>query len=576
MPPLPILRRDLRSAAKGRSLYILRGLAAAGLGAIAVVPGLVALRWGKLGPDGASDAHVRAYGRAVLISLTVVQVVAWAFLVPGQVGGAIARERERDTLDGLLLTRLSSLEIAAQTLAGRLLAAWSAALAGLPAVLLAGCAAGVGPEVPALIAAGSLSTVTFMGTLSLYASARCRQAGTARALAFVLVWAWLLGLPVMTAAPLGAAGWGELTDAVRMAGGWVAASSPLALVVPPTWGPSPWAEALRAKVARMVGTQAALGALVMLGAASALGDRTARRPGVDPFRGYRPACGDDPIFWREHDLPTRRGSPPMLLVMARHLLTLLRQLAVLLIQVLLQAISLAIPIGVALAVAHYAAPAFAERWQFGTGPGGPRRARDEANDLARNAICMLAFGMLGGLASAAQGRITRERDKGTWSPLLTTPLSGREILGGKMRASARGLRPVAWILGGLLALAVACDAVNLPGALWVALDLPLAAWAGLALGTWRGARAGAKDGASSAASLGSFALAAVHIPLAFVALAPPRAVTGLLALGLALPLALVSAATAWMARTLTRRSFDRFDEWAGRPHRGVGEVRPAP
>jgi hypothetical protein len=179
-----------------------------------------------------------------------------------------------------------------------------------------------------------------------------------------------------------------------------------------------------------------------------------------------------------------------------------------------------------------------------------------------------------------------ERDKKTWESLLTTPLTGREILGSKMRVVARNLRQAwRWMLP-LWLLGVACDALHPLGA--------LVALAGLAsvsaLGLAEGGRVALKPGATSQSANSQAALwmivlmalgaATILAPLGsaqqfhtFWTRTPgrPASTIGLVAFVLAL-----IVASALNARAIIRRNFARFDELVGRPFRREPAARPAP
>jgi hypothetical protein len=178
-------------------------------------------------------------------------------------------------------------------------------------------------------------------------------------------------------------------------------------------------------------------------------------------------------------------------------------------------------------------------------------------------------------AAFASARITVEREKDTWLPLLATPLTAAEILGGKVRASARGSFSPLISVGVLLVLGAACGSLHPAGALVVALDLPVALWASVALGTWLAVRNQTTTSASTGSALVSMLFLFVHGPLVMLALAsidearefatwrPIVQATCIIAL-VAIPLA--TAAMAWSVSLRTAR---HFDEWVGRPTRPV-------
>jgi len=308
--------------------------------------------------------------------------------------------------------------------------------------------------------------------------------------------------------------------------------------------------------------------LAYAAAASSLRRLDPRPTSADPFRGFRPACGDDPIYWREFDLPNRTGSAFKPFVWVGQLAALVKLLFQVLARILTLLLVLGIPVALAVATARLGRPAFLETW-YGTGD----LARGEFNTMIRGTTALFAFLGLAGATAGASARVTLERDKSTWLPLLTTPLGGREILGGKMRASGRGLAAFAYLLVPLWLAGVACGAAHPAGAALAAVDLVLAAWLGVAAGTWFGARPGATSTASSFAALVSLALVAVHVPYALAALFTRQDIQAVRAAGpravwaAALALAGVPAVTGLLALAVTRRTFAKFDGWVGRPVR---------
>ena len=578
----PILRRELRATAGRRGLFVMRTLLGVVLGVLFLCSAAVVLMGSSRESDPITAERVGRFGVEVLVMLAVVQVILWAILAPGLVAGTVAEERERGTLEALLLTRLSNAEILAHKLLGRLLPALSLLGVGLPFVLLGGWLASLPTAALALIVAMGAATMTFMSVLAVFASARCQKSGSAKALAMVLTWAWLLGPPVLAIIPAG--GGNLLAEAFAPIGSacaWIAPSSPVSLAMPPFRASAGGIDPLRERAGWMLGTQAALSVPLLIAATRALGRRSGRPPIADPARDGRPPCGDDPVFWRESALPNRPGAPSRPLTLVRMWLTAIRQIAAALLGLALLTLVLAIPTAILAACGYYAARAFAEQWRFGLGSSGPFIERAAFNLVIRIVAGFSGFLWLISMAAGAAARITTERDKQTWTSLLTTPLTGREILVGKMRATARTFRPVAGTAAVLVALGVACGSLNPLGAVWVAADLPIAAWAGIAVGTWLGARPGTTAAASSHAAMASLGLAALHLPLILLALASAPevasfgAMAGWIRLVVYSGLLWVPPATAWLAWAVTRRTFARFDEWADRPRRGpVGHPSP--
>jgi hypothetical protein len=261
--------------------------------------------------------------------------------------------------------------------------------------------------------------------------------------------------------------------------------------------------------------------------------------------------------------------------MARRLLVVLRTLLLLALQAALIVAVGAVLIGVVVAAAWYGYFAFREAWGFDASPAGPFAARDQLSGFVLFMTFMLgAMPMVG--AAAVSTQITLERDKQTWEPLLMTLLSGPEILSSKRRVVARALWVAQRWMAPLWLLGIGCGAVHPLGAVLAAVGLVAGTRLGLALGL----RAAIRPGATTRSANTTFAawyLATLLVGGFTVVgpLIPPRAFEGVPwvpRLG-AIALAAVAVAMVVWERLLTRRCFERFDEWVGRPHRS-GAVEP--
>ena len=249
----------------------------------------------------------------------------------------------------------------------------------------------------------------------------------------------------------------------------------------------------------------------------------------------------------------------------------------LILQILVMTLVVAVPIGLVIATARYGYFAFLELARDGYFPEGPAPARGEFNLFIRGVTGFLALIPLLTVPAMTTARVTIERDKKTWEGLLMTPLTGAEILSAKMRVSApraMGFFSVAY---------PALDTGNPGGlaapltALVAAVELPLAAWASMALAVWLAVRPRSilTAAANSHAATASMAVGAIvgptvvallcsHSELAWFGTWDIRVRIIIAAILLVLPLLL--GIIAW---TVMRRTFHRFDEWVGRPHRGL-------
>jgi hypothetical protein len=368
--------------------------------------------------------------------------------------------------------------------------------------------------------------------------------------------------------------WGDLLVEIRRLASWIAPSSPLSLLTDPFWFAGPAGDTLPPRLATMLALQAAAIALAMAGAVAGLRLREPHPRTWDLHRGYRPPVGDDPIFWREYVLPWRGSRLPMFVIYARQMLIMIRALLVLTLSMFFLAVGIIGPLGIVLAAGWFGYYAFREQWGLGTSPAGSHEARDQFNLLVRGVTFMLGVLPMTGVVATLAGRITFERDRKTWEPLLATPLTGPEILRSKMRVTARSVWDAGRWLIPLWLLGIVCGAVHPIGAIAAAAGAILGTWLGLALGIRSAIRPGVTTpSANSSAAIWSIALMVVGGLTVIVPLTSGRELAEMSAFDARLPglaaagLAAALLAMAGQARRLTRRCFARFDEWVGRPHR---------
>ena len=320
----------------------------------------------------------------------------------------------------------------------------------------------------------------------------------------------------------------------------------------------------------MFGLQGVFGLLSLGLAAGRLQAREKNPNWLDPTRGHRPRCGEDPIYWREFELPFRRGAGSLLVIRLRYVGILIRAVLINVLGLAVALLAVAVPIGVFVATMYYGLAAFRELGRVGYG-AGPFDDRASFNMIIRAATGLLAFMPALGLGSLVAGRITSERDRKTWDDFLTTPLEGGEILRSKARAGLAGIWQGARSLPILWALGIASGVVGPLGVALAAVDLALIVWLNLALAFFLAIRPGTTSAANSRAATSMLVILLIHAPFLFAVLASPPELArfatwpdgrrwGIILGGLAIPI--LTAAVAWF---LTRRTIARFDEWVGRP-----------
>lgn len=525
----PVFESELGvSARKARTYAARAAVGAAAFGSLA----LVCRAWA--GPDPATMAGASA---AVFPWVVLAQGALVVVLTPALTAGAVAGEAQRKTLGDLLASDLSSAEVVLGKLAGRLARVASLVAAGLPALVLIGTLGGVG--LPAVLAAegATLSTAFFLGALGLLGSTLTRSVRAAMNFVMTLALSWMV-LPsaydVLLTRRAGEAGLG-LHEWLAPISAWVTPTSPFGLWVDLVGGSLAAPGALASRVGAMVGLQVLYGGLLaalavaLLRPAARAGGGRRRRRGSSPAgpagrlaalwnrppRPRRP-CGDDPMVWKEVVVPRLPAAFRSAGV----------TVGLLLVGLLLWG------------TARYARPAFAEVLVYGYGVAPAGSARGAFLLFLRVAATGVGTVVLLGVASDAAAGLTSEKERDTWVSLVTTPLTGDEIVRGKRLGAVWGARHSAAVLVMLLAAGVVAGALHPSALVLVPAVLAGGAWFASALGTWVSLRSGdsARALAGTAAALfgvqAAAALASLAVPgarSAFLAGCPPVTLAAALA-----------------------------------------------
>jgi ABC-type transport system involved in multi-copper enzyme maturation permease subunit len=477
MPFGPVFDFELASAARRPRFYAWRFVY--GLVLLGVIASAFRDEYGGLGAPGPGSPRVAQFARPLFARLVTAQGLAVLALTPALVAGAVAREVQRKTLYALLTSDLSSGEIIVGKLAARLLNVGVLVAAGLPILLAVGLAAGLSPWFAVLSASATFSTAFFVAALSILASTQTRSVRGALNFTYMVVMAWLIlpcavGVLWPRATP---AGEQVYQSVIRPLNGWLSPTTPFALWLDVERGAVRGAGDLAARVGWMAGLQAGYASALAGLAVAALRPTFARQGGArkvprtagDASRRSRPPrpCGDDPMLWKE--------------LFAPRFPSFYRHLGL--------AISLALAGLLAWGTVRFAAPAVHELWQSGYGVAAAGSARAQFLLYLRVVGTGIYLVYCLGVASDAAASIAAEREKDTWVSLVTTPLTGAEIVRAKMLGAVWGIRHTATVLVLLWLAGAAAGSVH-PLAI-VAVLIELAAFTGFAaaLGAWVSLRA---------------------------------------------------------------------------------------
>jgi ABC-type transport system involved in multi-copper enzyme maturation permease subunit len=587
----PILTRETRRAARAARTYRSRMWLA---GWVLAAIGLNYYWWAywQLGTHSVMQTAWFTWG--TFANLIAIQVVATLFFVPASVARAIAGERDRRTLDDLLMTRLSSVEIILEKLAAGLLHYATYLGTVLPIVAAMPILGGVDPLMVLLAFAGTSSTAFFLAALSILVSTGARSGGQAFRASLGLGTLWIL-VPFIIESVMPFVQ-PRLYAWVRPVHVWVMASSPsifLNSVVRQAWGPRWYLET----AAWMIGLQVSVGALMVVwaivrlravvraqagGDGKVLGIRTPRpRWRLWP----RPACGDDPVLWRELFANGTRGLARLVgMVVYLGLLGLFGFLTY-----------------------QYVYPLIADRFSANPDPKTFDPIRLRVNQSLRTISSLLEFFLLLSVAGVAAEGVGGERARDTWISLIVTPLEGSAILRAKMLGAIYRLSGWMLLLVAAWGVGVAAGIVHPVGFVAAVLSLGVGAWFYAAMGTYFSLVARDASQASTRALTCALLICATFLlglmefrptmivagagsmPLVtFVALnsdgdvrlavdrfsmQPPssdRMAIGELAIRILLTYVIGIAGHAVVALMLTHTAVRRFDAIVGRPQRAVG------
>lgn len=186
-----LLGKELRSRSRGwRPMLLLTGYLAALTLAVAGFLALMARVGGVVSPT---------LGTMLFSALALGSVLLLAFITPALTAGAVSGERERRTLDLLLVTRASALGLVTGKLLGALFYILFLLVASLPAFALVYLFGGVPPlHFMMVVVVAAVTGVTY-AAVGLLLSALLRRTLVASVLAYLLVLALVFGMPFVSA-----------------------------------------------------------------------------------------------------------------------------------------------------------------------------------------------------------------------------------------------------------------------------------------------------------------------------------------------------------------------------------------
>ncbi len=429
MLPGPVFQVELLTTARRRRYYAIRTL----YGLALLI--LLVSNYGPMGMGGNSahsTATLSTFGRRMFASFAIFQSIALLGLTPALVAGAIADEARRKTLHYLLASRLSGGEIVLGKLLARLLHVFVFIAIGLPVLSLLTLFGGVDPSEILALYAVTTTTVLLVAGVSILVSTLTKRPRDAITTAYLLVAAWLC-LP-----PLAAQGLPDLgvtNQVVEAVNDWVYPTHPAWLLERFN---TPAGVGLSA-LAWTCGLQSAYALLLIATAVWRL--RPAfRAEGSGRFRRWRPrwkvprwqlirrpSCGERPMLWKELHFRRSRGVTRWVQYV----------------------VGLIAAFWIAYGVLYLAPDAFQETRREGYIASQGYGPRMNFNVYVRSVDAALFVLAMFGVSSAAAGSLTGEREGDHWISLVTTDLTGWEIVLDKMAGAIWSVR---WIVSTMVAL----------------------------------------------------------------------------------------------------------------------------
>lgn len=426
-----IFTKELRCSARRKRTYALRSVYVLLLLLAMLVMWLEARRWGG-GGIVERQLEQQMMGRAFFGLFAVFSCLAMAAITPILTSASISGERMGKTLTVLFMTPISSWQIVSGKLLSRMWIALTLLGLSLPVLALVRLLGGVEIEEMAAVLCLSLATALLGAAAGLWFSSFINRTWAVILLSYALLGLWWIFLPFLLGISVGR---GSDERAVVAMLGWINPMVCIGLMVGQAPWPAPWIECC----AVHVGVSAALlwwsaRAVRRSDTAMSISAPTLRGSAAPPRRGASdggagesvPAdeslrlklLGDNPVFWRERCAAVLGKRWGVMLMLVALVLIGVTYLLVL-----------------------------------------DRRAHFDPDAHAGYAIVFHSLLLLAACVLSATA-VATEKESDTWTLLNLTPLTGRQIVYGKLWGILRRLSVPAAITVGHFVLFVGFG--NLP------------------------------------------------------------------------------------------------------------------
>lgn len=185
--------KELRGRMRGRRAFVILTIYLLLLGGFAWMVELIMERTYSVSYGGNGTYATAAIGQGIFAALMMLETLQVAFLAPSSTAGAISLEREKQTLELLVVTPISSLAIVLGKLLSALVYVWLLIAASIPLTAVVFVYGGVGPEDVLRGYLVLIVTALGLGSFGLFCSSLVKRTQAATAITIFGVLAMTIG-----------------------------------------------------------------------------------------------------------------------------------------------------------------------------------------------------------------------------------------------------------------------------------------------------------------------------------------------------------------------------------------------
>jgi ABC-type transport system involved in multi-copper enzyme maturation permease subunit len=185
--------KELRGRMRGRRAFVILTMFLILLGSVAWLVEVAMERNDSFGFGNSAATVSASVGQGTFVTLIMLETLLVAFLAPLATAGAISQEREKQTLEMLAVTPISSFAIVSGKLLSALVYVWLLIAASIPLTAIVFVFGGVAPEDVVRAYAILIVTALGFGALGLFCSSVVKRTQAATAISVFAVLALCLG-----------------------------------------------------------------------------------------------------------------------------------------------------------------------------------------------------------------------------------------------------------------------------------------------------------------------------------------------------------------------------------------------